>query len=337
MIKDKQFPRINYIGNKEKIAPWICKKFPKEVRSVFDSFSGGCSISYELKKRGFQVITNDILKINALISRAIIVNDKITLDQNDVDKIRAGKPKKGFMYHNYSNVHFFERECMELDQYKANIFKYLKGFKKDLAMVLLRRSMIRKMPYSRFNIRWSKIVQLRDEHYSYEKYKRKRAYHNQSFLDHMQSNVNLYNNAVFSSGLKHKSYNQDVFYLAPRIQADLIYIDPPYSGTMNNYFGFYGLLDELICEKKLRSFNNNFTDKKEIELNLDKLFSKLLNYKYCAISYNNRAYPTKEKIIKILKKYTSKIEVFEKQHNYQITGKTQKTTNIEYLFLGKVK
>ena len=33
--------------------------------------------------------------------------------------------------------------------------------------------MIRKMPYSRFNISWEKVKQLRDEDYSYKHYKRK--------------------------------------------------------------------------------------------------------------------------------------------------------------------
>ena len=49
----KKLPKINFIGNKEKIANWICKLFPKQANSVFDAFSGGTSISYEAKKKGF--------------------------------------------------------------------------------------------------------------------------------------------------------------------------------------------------------------------------------------------------------------------------------------------
>ena len=46
----KKLPKINFIGNKEKIANWICKLFPEQANSVFDAFSGGTSISYEAKK-----------------------------------------------------------------------------------------------------------------------------------------------------------------------------------------------------------------------------------------------------------------------------------------------
>lgn len=47
----KKLPKINFIGNKEKIASWICSKFPKKKLTVFDAFSGGASISYESKKK----------------------------------------------------------------------------------------------------------------------------------------------------------------------------------------------------------------------------------------------------------------------------------------------
>ena len=56
-MKNK-FPKVNYIGNKEKISSWICDFFPKDVETVFDAFSGGCSLSYEAKKRGYKVIKN---------------------------------------------------------------------------------------------------------------------------------------------------------------------------------------------------------------------------------------------------------------------------------------
>ncbi len=46
------------------------------------------------------------------------------------------------------------------------------------------------------------------------------------------------------------------------VKADIIYLDPPYTGTMNDYFGFYGMIDEYIAGKKLRAFENNFIDKK---------------------------------------------------------------------------
>ena len=329
----QKFPKINFIGNKEKIAKWITDYFPEDAESVFDAFSGGGSVSYFSKAKGLKVISNDILKINYFISKALVENSEVKLDFEDIDLIFSGTPKEGFMFNNYSEIFFFPKECKELDLYRENIDKLSSEYKKALALILMRRAMIRKMPYSRFNINWEKIVELRNEELSYEKYKRKRAYHNQSFKTHFLENINDYNRAVFDNEKNNLSLNEDVFDAIEKFQADIIYLDPPYTGTMNNYFGFYGMLDEYIEGKKIEPFGNNFIDKKtSIDL-FDKLFSKLGNFKYWYLSYNNSSYPTKEILIELLRKYSDNIKIIERPHIYKITGKENKKSNIEYLFI----
>jgi len=335
MVFDTKYPKVNYIGNKEKLANWICDYFPKDIQSVFDAFSGGSSIGYEAKKRGLKIISNDILKINYYLAKSLIENNQETLDEDDLNILFSGNPIKGFMYKNYSEVFFFPEECMELDLYRKNIQKLSSEYKKAIAYTLMRRAMVRKMPYSRFNINWEKIKQLRDEEYSYAKYKRKRAYHNESFKSHIIKNLLDYNKAIFDNQQINKVYNDDIFNLLNKIQTDLIYLDPPYTGTMNNYFGFYGLIDEYVYSKKLKPFENNFIDKKSSLELFDKLFANLQNFKYWFLSYNNNSYPLKEELINIIRKYSDDIEVIEKPHNYQITGKEKKSKNTEYLFIVK--
>jgi len=330
-------PKVNFIGNKEKIVDWISSNIPKDVSTIFDAFSGGASVSYTFKKKGFKVISNDILKSSYYLSKALIENNDTILSESDINIIFTGNPKKGFMFKNYSNVYFFEKECMELDQYRDNINNLDSEYKKALAFSLIRRAMIRKMPYSRFNLSWAKIQELRDEDYSYKRYKRRRAYHNKNFKYHFLNNLEEYNNSIFNNMKKNKSYNEDIFNLIPKIEADLIYLDPPYTGTMNNYFGFYGLLDEYILQKKLLPFENNFIDKSNSLILFDNLFSKLKKYKYWLLSYNNSSYPTKEQLFNLLKKYSDNVTILEKKHNYQITGKNNKNKNKEYLFIIKNK
>ena len=332
-----KYPKVNYIGNKEKIAKWICDQFPQDAKTLFDAFSGGCSLSYEAKSRGLEVYTNDILKVNYHIAKAIIENNDTLLDKSDIDTIFSGEPFQGFMYKHYSEVYFYPNECKELDLYRKNIDTLKDDKKKSLAFALIRRAMIRKMPYSRFTLNWDKIVQLRDEEYSYKKYKRKRAYHNQSFKHHFLQNLDDYNHAIFNNKKNNIAYNDDIFNLLETVKADIIYLDPPYTGTMNNYFGFYGLVDNFITSSITKPFNNNFVNKNSaIEL-FDKLFSKLNNYKYWFLSYNNSSFPSKNELLYLLNKYSNNVEVIERDHNYQITGKVKKKTNKEYLFIVKNK
>lgn len=332
-----KFPKINFIGNKEKIANWICENLPSKTESIFDAFSGGGSISYFAKKKGLRVVSNDILTTNYLVSKSLVENSREILTKEDIDKIFFGEPIKGFMYKNYANVFFFPEECMELDLYRKNVDLLSSDYKKSMALILLRRSMIRKMPYSRFNINWEKIKQLRDEEYSYKNYKRKRAYHNKTFKSHFLQNLEEYNNAVFDNGKKNIAYNFDLFSILGKVKADIIYLDPPYTGTMNNYFGFYGVIDEFIKSKKIKPFENNFIDKKSSLALFDKLFSGLKNYKYWILSYNNNSYPSKKELLEIINRYSKDVKVIEKEHDYQITGKDKKNKNTEYLFIIKNK
>ncbi len=330
-----KYPKVNYIGNKEKIAKWICDQFPNDAKTLFDAFSGGCSLSYEAKCRDLEVYTNDILKINYHIANALIKNNSILLNKADIEIIFNGEPFEGFMFHNYSEVYFFPQECKELDLYRKNIDFLESEEKKSLAFALMRRTMIRKMPYSRFTLNWDKIVQLRDEEYSYKKYKRKRAYHNKSFKYHFLQNLDEYNQAIFNNNKNNIAYNDDIFNLLENVYADIIYLDPPYTGTMNNYFGFYGLLDNYITSEINKPFENNFIDKKTTVGLFDKLFSKLGNFKYWILSYNNTACPNKNELLYLLGKYSNNIKVVERKHNYQITGKSQKDNNKELLFIVK--
>ncbi len=328
-----KFPKINFIGNKEKVNDWITSNFPKKTYSIFDAFSGGCSISYKAKELGFKVITNDILKVNYYLSKALIQNNKSQLTKNDIQKIFSGNPIKGFVYKNYSDIYFYPDECMELDQYWNNINKNIREpYKKSLAFALMRRSMIRKRPYSRFNVLWKKVVQLRDEDFSYKKYRRKRAYHNQSFKSHFLSEVDAYNNAVFSNGKKHKAMNKNIFDVIDKVEADIIYLDPPYPGTMNDYFSFYGFLDEFISRKKIKPFPNNFINRDKVIDDFDHLFSKSTNFKHLFLSFNSKSYPDKKIMMRLLKKHFKNVDLLERKHNYQITGKRNKKTNNEYLF-----
>jgi adenine-specific DNA-methyltransferase len=332
-------PDINFIGNKQKLASWICDNFPTDAVSIFDAFAGSSSVGYEAKKRGLQVCSNDIMNVNYLISQAIIENKNDTLNDCDIDIIFNEKNiiGNGFMQTNYSNKVFFENECIELDTYRENILSLQSKYKIALAFTLIRRAMIRKMPYSRFNVPWEHVVKLRDEEYSYAKYKRRRAYHNKSFKEHFIENLQDYNNAVFDNNKNNISYNEDIFTILPKIKTDIIYLDPPYTGTMNNYFGFYGVIDEYIGNKQINAFENNFINKsKSIQL-FDKLFANLGNYKYWILSYNNSSYPSQEELLSIIRKYCQNVKVIEKKHVYKVTGSIEKNKNKEYLFIAENK
>lgn len=330
-----KYPKINYIGNKEKITKWIIDEFPIRKGTVLDLFSGGCSVSYALKENGFSVVSNDVLYSNFIISKAIIENSSVKLDENifntNIDDciIENKYNKINFL----SNRLYFDFEVKELATLLA-ISDTLIEYEKYIFLALLRRAMIRKLPYSRMNVPWEQIKLLRDEEYSYLKYKRRRAYHNQSFTDHMIENIDAYNNSIFSNKECH-AYNLDALDMINEIDfVDAVYMDPPYPSTMNNYDSFYGYFDEMFNLKKEHiDFTHKNTFLENMELIIKMLHGKTKNI---IISQNSRVQPSPSDMKNMLERH-GKVAIKEKKHNYQVTGKDNKNENKELLFILELK
>lgn len=326
-----KYPKVNYIGNKEKLVNWIIEEMPVKKGTVLDIFSGGCSVSYALKKSGYSVIANDILYADYVIAKALIENSdtKLSIDvfDKEIDEKRVEDLEDKFSF--LADCLYYPEEVKELSNLVA-ITEELQDAEKYMMLALIRRAMIRKLPYSRMNVPWVQIQKLRDEDYSYMKYKRKRAYHNQSFESHIRENIEAYNNAVFTKE-ECKVYNCDVFDMAEKIDfVDVVYMDPPYPSTMNNYDAFYGMFDEMFDMKKKHT---DYTQKNSFLDNMDKLIKKLVGKtRYIVLSQNTRVQPSPDEIAKMLKQY-GKVIIKEKKHNYQVTGRENKNASKELLFI----
>lgn len=326
-----KYPKVNYIGNKEKLVNWIIEEMPVKEGIVLDIFAGGCSVSYALKLAGYSVISNDILYADYVIAKALIENEGKTLPLSVFDKkydIKRARELE-IKYEFLSDCLYYPEEVKELSKLVA-ISEKLKGAEKYMMLSLIRRAMIRKLPYSRMNVPWNQIQKLRDEDYSYKKYKRKRAYHNQTFESHMRENIDAYNGAVFK-GKQCKVYNCDAFEILKKIdKVDVVYMDPPYPSTMNNYDAFYGLYDKMFDKNKEHV---DYTQKTSFLKNIERLIKALVGKtKYIVLSQNTRVKPEPNEIKKMLDKF-GKVVVKEKEHNYQVTGKENKTASKELLFI----
>lgn len=331
-IFDNNYPNINYIGNKNKLVSWIADIIPSDVSTIIDGFAGGGSVSYEFKKLGYQVISNDILYSSFVINKAFIENSKEILTvqelEDSLDEIPTSEISNKVKA--LENVLYFDYEIEELSKLVSYSNK-LTGYKKYIYLSLLRRAMIRKLPYSRMNINWNNIQKLRDEEYSYKKYKRRRAYHNQSFYHHMLEDLNNYNAAIFNNGQKNQVYQKDILDLLERInQVDLIYLDPPYPETMNNYDAFYDKFD-ILFQKKEKHIN--LTTKDDFSNYMTEIIKKSSSIsKYLLLSINKKSKNSFFNILKTCENYGS-VEVISKKHNYQISGKQNKNSNTELLIL----
>lgn len=333
------YPKVNYIGNKQKVVNWIYDVLPIKKGTVLDLFSGGNSVSYFLKKKNFKVLSNDFLYSNYVLAKAIIENNKTILKKEDFDSIKINEQEIDNKYNELSflvdNL-YFDYEVRELAELVL-ISEKLTGYKKYIFLSLLRRAMIRKIPYSRMNIKWEEIIKFRDEEYSYQKYKRRRAYHNQSFRFHILDNLDDYNNAVFSNNENNKAYHCDSLKLLKNIrtQIDIIYLDPPYPGTMNNYENFYGIYDEIFneCINDYIDLTSRHTFMDNFKLIIKTAVKKT---KFLVISLNNRVSIDISDLKTFLSRYGI-LKCYEMKHTYKVTGKENKNLTSELLLVLEVK
>lgn len=336
---ENKYPTVNYIGNKEKVSGWIVDNLPiKKGSVVLDLFCGGCSVSYELKKRGMKVFSNDALFSNYVLAKAIVENNKSTLNESDFD-IYISEDDICNYYNSIKfleNKVYFDFEVKELAKLVL-ISNRLAEYKKSMFLALLRRSMIRKIPYSRMNVKWDEIKKFRDEQYSYKKYGRYRHYHNIPFVEHIKDNLREYNDAVFKGAYDCTALNMDAMDAIDFVdKVDLIYLDPPYPSTMNKYDEFYGKYDLMFHKEPC--FKMDLTNKQTFLDNFEKLIFKAKNKTdYIAISLNNKSYPSTEQLLKKISPLIEWSEVYTKEHIYKVTGKENKHSNFEILLVCKTR
>ena len=333
-----KYPKINYIGNKDKLVDWIIGNLPLKKGTVLDLFSGGNSVAYALKENNYTVYSNDALYSNYVISKAIIENKDIKLNEDVLNtKVTNSEINKKYKDISFlSNRLYYEEEVKELAKLFVISEKIENEYEKYLFLALIRRAMIRKLPYSRMNVPWNQIQKLRDEDYSYEKYKRRRAYHNYTFERHIKDNLQNYNNAVFDNQKNNRSFNNDAFDMIDKLneKVDMIYMDPPYPATMNKYGEFYGLYDRAVNHEIQYV---NFSENNMFLSNLEELVKKCIGKtKYIVISESNKTKPTVEELSNMLSNYGT-VRVFSKEHQYKVTGSINKNQTIEILIVLKIK
>ena len=188
--------------------------------------------------------------------------------------------------------------------------------------------MIRKMPYSRFDLSWNTIVKLRDEARNKEMYNRTRQYQNLPFDFHLKESIKLYNKAIFDNNQANKSYNQDAYEFIKQ-PADIAYFDPPYFATMSNYGLFYNILDQYIDNSFVYA-SNAFQDKNAILSDITRLFEQSSHIKIKLMSWNANSIPNIQELKSELEQFGS-IIIKEKPHEYKI--RMNNRTNLEYLII----
>jgi DNA adenine methylase/adenine-specific DNA-methyltransferase len=336
----EKFPRFRYMGSKFRLLPWLHEAFQNcSFETATDAFSGSGVVSYLLKAMGKQVRTNDSLSFPAVLTAATVANSATRLDSVDLELLLAAKARKSgerFISRTFDGIFYTPAELAFLDDLWAGIRSMDSSFKRSVAIAAILRSAIKRQPRGLFTVAGDP-----------ERYKDGRRDLKLTLREHFIEQVETYNAAVFTNGLRNVTTCGDVFEI--KAGSDLVYMDPPYVPLAddNCYIKRYHFLEGLACywegkelmmSSKVRKIVKPFTPFSYRSTALeafDHLFRKFAD-STLVLSYSSNAYPDLETLCKLMGRYKRSVNVLEKTHRYHFGTHEAAKRNVvqEYLIIG---
>lgn len=332
-----EFPRLRYMGSKYRLIPCLAEVFTElGGDTALDAFSGSAVVSYLLKTLGYRVTANDFLTFPAVIARATVVNQDITLAAEDIEEI-CGPPAddRDFIQRTFRGLYFTDDDRTFLDSAWSHIDR-MSGPKQDVAISALVLASARKQPRGVFT-----FTDLR--------YDDGRRDLRLSLREHFRERAAEYNRVVFDSGQPCTALSGDVFALSPQ-PYDVVYLDPPYAPPRddNCYIKRYHFLEGLsvywrgqtIMEntrtKKLPKRYTPFSYKHTITDALRRTFKQFQD-SAIVLSYSSNAVPDAGTIEALLREVKDNVEVRLTHHTYTFGthSAAQRRVVSEYLFIGR--
>lgn len=331
----RSFPKTRYQGSKLKMLPFLKDIFLQlEFKTALDAFCGTCSVAYLMKSLNKQVFANDILKFNSYIAKALIENNNILIDKKTLESIVSVKKinYKNKIANIFSDIYYLDDENRWLDIVAQNLGNMSNNYQKYMLYWSLFQSCLSKRPYNLFH---RKNLSIRTANV-------KRSFGNKATWDRefpivFEKFTQEINKAIIDNKKQNFVFNQDVFNI--NVEADLIYIDPPYvpeKGSLTYYKDFYHFLEGIINyddwdkkidynskHKKLISEYSIWEDKNNITDAFYTLFKKFQD-SILVISYRDDGIPSIDTLVQILKGFNKKVKIYEFDYKYALAKQRTK-------------
>ncbi len=324
-----------YIGNKAKLTAWIMRIIKKETQntsSFCDLFSGTGVLAKSAIQYFDTVIVNDFLYSNNCIYKAFFGKGEYSIKKivsiiDFYNEISEENISDNYFSINYGDKYF-----------EYGLSKKIGFIREDIEN---RKDALTTKEY---NILLAILIYNIDKFANtvghFEAYIKKTIKKRPFKLRMIE--INAYENTSI--------YREDANTLVNRIYADVVYIDPPYNSRQ--YCRFYHLYENLVKWNKPELFGVALKPKPE-NMSIycttkavdafEDLLSKI-KARYIVVSYNNtylsKSNSSKNKIsledIERFLKNKGKTKVFETNHRFFNTGKTNFKNHKELLFITEV-
>ena len=322
-----------YLGNKYKLLPFITGVVSDEcpdITSIADIFAGTGAVSSAFTDK--VIITNDLMYSNYICNYAWFgaeeYDPQIIIDcvvrYNALTDL-----ENNYMTDNFADTYFSRDDCAKIGYIREDIeVLYKKGDINTRERAILITSLLYAM---------DKIANTCGHYDAYRK-----GVEFDKSLELYVPMANRQNNP------NNQCFNIDSNELVKNIEADLVYIDPPYNSRQ--YCDAYHLLENVARWEKpevfgvARKMDRSTMKSKYCTQSATEAFEQLIGdikAKYILLSYNNMAEKGNDRsnakisdqdIMRILEK-KGEVKVFSESYKAFTTGKSDIDDNQERLFL----
>ena len=337
LARTQKYPRLRYMGSKYRVVPHlqrILSNLPFE--RALDAFSGSGVVAYAMKEMGKTVMANDFLAFPSTVARALVENNRVTLDRYDVDYLLSPNADgRDFILSTFSGLYFPDADHAFLDAAWSHV-DHLPLYKRDLAIAALCLAAARKQPRGVFTV----------TDFRYDDGRRNlRAPLRELFVEA----VGHLNAAVFDNGLDNAVTCGDALTVDPA-GCDLVYFDPPYAPPKDDsdYIKRYHFLEGLAlywrgvrimehtATKKIEKRFTPFAYKRTVRDALLGLFERFRE-SIIVMSYSSNSVPGQHEIRRLLATVKPNVEVHVIPHRYSFGthGAAQRRVADEFVFVAR--
>ena len=322
-----------YLGNKYKLLPFITKVVEDEcdnINTVADIFAGTGAVASAFTDK--KLITNDIMYSNYICHMAWFSSEDYS--EEKIKELIIGYnnmivEQDNYMSENFANTYFSLEDCRKIGFVRQDIEeKFAKGELNTREIALLVTSLLYGM---------DKIANTCGHYDAYRQ--------GVKFEKHLEMSVPKPDDNLNENNM---CYNMDTNELVSDIEADLVYIAPPYNSRQ--YCDAYHFLENVarwdkpevfgVAKKMDRTALKSDYCTRKATIAFEKLIDSI-HAKYIILSYNNMAEKGNERsnakisdedIMRILQKKGT-VKIFTEDYKAFSTGKSDIKDNQERLFL----
>lgn len=343
---NEKLHRLNYIGSKYQLLDWITETIQEKTgynlneKTIADLFSGTGIVSYHFRKIGSRIISNDVELFSSIITQAFtlgVYNDSCKEIIQKLNSELETNTSDGYITKNYSphksceRKFFTEENAQKIDYVRQRLEELKPSISNENYIFLLASILVSADAISNVPAVYGCYLK--------------------NFKDKALKQFVIIPVHTLSIPPNNKSctYNYDVLSDKLNIDADIVYLDPPYNERQysKNYFplNMIAKIPELVKkEPDLKGktgipsdcFISAFCKKgKPVEEAFEKLFKNLKTH-WIFLSYNSESLLSRDRMEELMKKY-GEVTVVERDYKRFKSFEYNEDKKIkEYLFCLKL-